>query len=149
MNSMKQISKEIKKLSKQKITLESEIDELLDMRLSKEITPERFKQKSAVKEVELLEVKNHLYALEERLKNSVTAESVETYLRSMLDHAESTDDEILKNLYDNFVDKIVIDNERVDVSLIVRPFGRVAYKQTSGQPHVLLHANYKRTQITE
>lgn len=144
-----EISKEIKKLSKQKITLESEIDELLDMRLSKEITPERFKQKSAVKEVELLEVKNHLYALEERLKNSVTAESVEKYLRSMLDHADSTDDEILKNLYDNFVDKIVIDNERVDVSLIVRPFGRVAYKQTSGQPHVLLNANYKRVEITE
>ena len=67
----------------------------------------------------------------------------------MLQHAESTDDEILKNLYDNFVEKIVIDNERVDVALIVRPFGRVAYKRTSGQPHVLLHANYKRNEITE
>lgn len=61
----------------------------------------------------------------------------------------ATADEILKNLYDNFVDKIVIDNERVDVSLIVRPFGRIAYKQTSGQPHVMLSANYKRGEITE
>ena len=144
-----EISKEIKSLLKRKKTLENEIDELLDMRLAKEITPERFKQKSAVKEVELLEVKNHLYALEERLKNSVTAESIEKYLRSMLDHAESTDDEILKNLYDNFVDKIVVDNERVDVSLIVRPFGRVAYKKTSGHPQVTLSANYKRNEITE
>ena len=148
-NSPTEISNEIKRLSKRKKTVESDIDELLDMRLAKEITPERFKQKSAVKEVELLEIKNQLYALEERQKNSVTAESVEQYLRSMLDHAESTDDEILKNLYDNFVDKIVIDNERVDVSLIVRPFGRVAYKQSSGQPHVLLHANYKRVEISE
>lgn len=144
-----QITRDIKRLEKRKNTLENDIDELLDMRLSKEITPERYKKKSAIKEVELLEVKNELYALEERRKNSVSAESVENYLRSMLNHAESTDDEILKNLYDNFVDKITIDNERVDVSLIVRPFGRVAYKQSSGQPHVLLHANYKRAEITE
>lgn len=144
-----EISNEIKRLLKLKKTLEKDIDELLDMRLAKEITPERFKQKSAVKEVELLEVKNHLYALEERQKNSITAERVEEYLRSMLQHAESTDDEILKNLFDNFVEKIVIDNERVDVTLIVRPFGRVAYKKTSGHPHVTLSANYKRDEITE
>lgn len=144
-----QIARDIKRLEKRKNTLENDIDELLDMRLAKEITPERYKKKSAIKEVELLEVKNELFALEERRKNSVSAESVEKYLRAMLEHAASTDDEILKNLYDNFVDKIVIDNERVDVSLIVRPFGRVAYKRTSGQPHVLLHAKYKRSEITE
>ena len=144
-----EISNEIKRLSKLKNTLENDIDELLDMRLAKEITPERFKQKTAVKEVELLEVKNELFALEERLKNSITAESVETYLRSMLAHAESTDDEILKHLFDNLVEKIVIDNERVDVALIVRPLGRLAYKKTSGHPHVLLSANYKRAEISE
>lgn len=139
-----EISAEIKRLSKLKNKLEKEIDELLDMRLNKEITPERFKKKSAVKEVELLEVQNELYAAEERKKNSVTPESVEKYLRSMLEHAESSDEYVLKNLFDNFVDKIVIDNERVDISLIVRPFGDIAYKRTSGHPHVTLSQNFKR-----
>ena len=94
--------------------------------------------------VELVEVKNELFALEERRRNSVTAESVESYLRSMLAHADSTDDEVLKNLFDNFVDKIVIDNETVDVTLVVRPSARIAYKKSSGHPHVLLSQNLKR-----
>ena len=143
-NTPDEITAEIKKLTKRKNTLEKEIDELLDMRLAKEITPERFKQKSAVKEVELLEAKNELFALEERRRSSVTAESVEAYLRSMLAHADSTDDEVLKNLFDNFVEKIVIDNENIDVTLVVRPSARIAYKKHLGHPQATIHAKFKR-----
>ena len=140
---------EKKALLKRKNELDDALKTLIEMRINKEMSPEIVKKNSVVYEAELAEVLNHLFSIDERIKNSVTAEGVEKYLRSMLDHAESTDDEILKNLYDNFVDKIVIDNERVDVSIIVRPFGRVAYKRTSGQPHVLLSANFKRAVITE
>lgn len=143
-NSPSELSAEKKNLLKRKKSLETQIDTLLEMRLAGEMSADILKKKSVVLEAELAETINNLFSIDERIKNSVTAESVEKYLRSMLQHAESTDDEILKNLYDNFVEKIVIDNERVDVSLIVRPFGRVAYKQSSGQPHVLLHANCKR-----
>lgn len=148
-NSPTELSNERKTLLKRKLTIEKQLDKLLEMRLAGEMSADILKKKSVGLEAELAEIKNNLFSIDERIKNSVTAESVEKYLRSMLDHAESTDDEILKHLYDNFVDKIVIDNERVDVSLIVRPIGRVAYKRTSGHPHVLLHANYKRAEITE
>lgn len=144
-----ELTKEKKSLLKRQTTLESQIDTLLEMRLAGEMSADILKKKSVVIEAEIAEIKNALFSIDERIKNSVTAESVEKYLRSMLAHAESTDDEILKHLFDNFVDKVVIDNERVDVSLIVRPFGRVAYKKTSGQPHVLLYANYKRVEIKE
>lgn len=143
-SSPSEITAEIKRLTKRKNMIEAAIDELLEMRLNKEITPERYKKKTVGKEVELVEITNQLFALEERRKNSVTAESVEKYLRSMFEHADSTDDEVLKILFDNFVERIVIDNERVDLFLVVRPFGRVAYKTPTGQPQVTLSANMRR-----
>ena len=146
-NSPAELTKEKKTLLKRKTALETQIDKLLEMTLTGVLSVDILKKKSVVLEAELSEIKNTLFSIDERIKNSVTAESVEKYLRSMLDHAESTDDEILKNLYDNFVEKIVIDNERVDVSIIVRPFGRVAYKKTSGHPHVSLHANLTRNEL--
>lgn len=143
-SSPSEITAEIKRLTKRKNLLEAAIDDLLEMRLNKEITPERYKKKTVDKEVELVEITSQLFALEERRKNSVTAESVEKYLRSMFEHAESTDDEVLKVLFDNFVERIVIDNERVDLFLVVRPFGRVAYKKPTGQPQVTLYSNTGR-----
>lgn len=139
-----EISSEIKNLTKRKTTLEKQIDTLIEMRLSGELSADILKKKSVVLEAELAETINQIYTLDERRRNSVTAESVEEYLRSMLSHADSADDEILKNLFDNFVDRIVIDNERVDVSLIVRPFGRSAYKKPSGHPHISIYAKMNR-----
>lgn len=144
-----QISAEVKTLTARKKELEKNIDTLLEMRLAGELSADILKKKSVILEAELVETINKIFSLEERRRNSITAESVEKYLREMLAHAESTDDEILKHLFDNFVDRITIDNERVDVALIVRPFGRVAYKKTSGHPHVMLYANFKRIEIIE
>lgn len=139
-----ELSAEIKRLTKRKKEIEEHIETLLEMRLNKELSAATLKKKSASLEVELAEIDISIFALEERRKNSVTPESVETYLRSMLDHADSTDDEVLKNLFDNFVDRIVIDNETVDVTLIVRPSARIAYSKPSGHPHVTLSQNFKR-----
>lgn len=139
-----QISEEIKSLSKRKKELEGILNTLLEMRLNGEMSADILKKKSVVFEAELAEVINQIFALEERRKNSVTPESVEAYLREMLAHAENADDEVLKTLFDNFVERIVIDNKTVDVTLIVRPSARIAYKQTHGQPQVTLHATQKR-----
>ena len=138
------ITDEIKTLTKRRTTLENQINTLIDMRLAGELSADILKKKSVVLEAELAEVLNQLISLDERKRNSITAESVEEYLRSMFDHADSTDDQLLKNLFDNFVDKIIINNERVDVFLIVHPLGRFAYKKTSGHPHVTLSQNFKR-----
>lgn len=139
-----EITAEIKSLSKRKKTVEEQINTLLEMRLNGEMSADILKKKSVVLEAELAEIINEIFSLEQRRKNSVTAESIENYLRSMLAHADSTDEEILKNLFDNFVESIVIDNNTVDVTLIVRPSARVAYNKPSGHPHVTLRQNQKR-----
>lgn len=143
-SSPSELSAEIKTLSKRKNELEKGIDLLLEMRLAGEMSADILKKKSVVLEAELAETINQIFTLEERRKNSVTPESVERYLRSMLAHADSTDDEVLKNLFDNFVDKIVIDNDTVDVTLVVRPSARPAYKKPSGHPQATLSAIFKR-----
>lgn len=139
-----EITAEIKSLSKRKKEIEENLDVLIEMRLSGEMSASILKKKSVILEAELAETVNKIFALEERHKNSITSASVEKYLRSMLAHADSTDEQVLKNLFDNFVDKIVINNERVEVSLIVHPLGRFAYKKPSGHPHVSLSQNFKR-----
>lgn len=143
-SSPSEITAEIKSLSKRKKEVEKQIDTLLEMRLNGEMSAAILKKKSVVLEAELAEIDVNIFALEERRKNSVTPESVEKYLRSMLSHADSTDDDVLKNLFDNFVERIVIDNETVDVTLVVRPSARISYKKPSGHPHVTQSAIFKR-----
>lgn len=143
-SSPSEITAEIKSLSKRKKEVEKQIETLLEMRLNGEMSAAILKKKSVGLEAELAEIDINIFSLEERLKNSVTPESVERYLRSMLSHADSTDDDVLKNLFDNFVERIVIDNETVDVTLVVRPSARSAYKKPSGHPHVALYQNFKR-----
>lgn len=143
-SSPSELTAEIKSLSKRKKEVEAQMNTLLEMRLNGEMSADILRKKNAVLEAELAELEINIFALEEHRKNSVTPESVEKYLRSMLDHADSTDDDVLKNLFDNFVEKIVIDNETVDVTLVVRPSARVAYKRPSGHPQVTLRQNFKR-----
>ena len=143
-NSPTEISRELKKLYKRKSELENNIDTLLEMRLAGELSADILKKKSVVLEAELAEVLNKIFAFEEQKKHSITAETVEEYLHKMLEQAESTDEYILKNIFDNFVERIDIDNERVDVTLIVRPFGRIEHKKTSGHPHITLSSNFER-----
>ena len=143
-NSPSEIDAKIKDLTKRKSSLEKQIDTLIEMRLAGEMSADILKKKSVVLEADLAETINEIFALNERRKNSVTTESIVAFLNSMLAHADSTDDHVLKNLFDNFVDKIVIDNNTVDVTLVVRPSARIAYKRASGHPHVLLSQNFKR-----
>lgn len=138
------VSAKLKRLKKRKIEIENGLDELLDMKMRKVINEKTLIRKNAVLETELQDVEKQIYMYQEQERNSITFEGVTEYLNKMLANSETTDENILKNLYDNFVDKIVVSNERVDVYLYVRPLGVSAYKRHSGQPQVSLYYNFKR-----
>lgn len=138
------LSKEIKRLNKRKNEIEKNIDTLLEMRLAGEMSADILKRKSVVLEAEQTEILNKLFALNEQQRTAITVESVVDYLNSMLEKVDTADEDILKNIFDNFVEKIVITNERVDVSLIVRPFGRLEYKKPKGHPYIMLSQNFNR-----
>ena len=53
-------------------------------------------------------------------------------------------DKALQNLFNIFVNRIDIDNEKVALTLRVSPFAPFVDKPASGQPHVILSTNYLR-----
>lgn len=138
------VTKKLKRLKKRQREIESGLDELLDMKMRKLINEKTLIRKNAVLETELQDVEKQIYMYQEQERNSITFEGVTEYLNKMLANSESTDENVLKNLFDNFVEKIIVSNERVDVYLYVRPLGVSAYKRAHGQPQVTLYANFKR-----
>lgn len=138
------LSTELKELKKRRKELDEQLDELLDLKLKKKISADRLHKKSIVLEAELAEVENNIFSVEAQQKNAITSESVKAYLYSMLENVDTADEDILKNLFDHFVEKIIITDETADIYLIVRPLGQVAYKKTSGHPSVTLYSKHKR-----
>lgn len=143
-NSPDDISTKLKRLKKRKSEIENGLDELLDMKMRKLINERTLIRKSAVLETELQDVESQIYMYQEQERNSITFEGVTEYLNKMLANSETTDENVLKNLFDNFVEKIVVSNERVDVYLYVRPLGVLEFKRHSGHPQVNLYAKFKR-----
>lgn len=101
--------------------LNNEIDLLIDMRRNKELSPERSAKRIAPLETELIEVENAINNLVVQSKSAITPESIKSYLTDMLTRSENCNDEILKTIFDSFVEKIVINHDTVAVSLKVCP----------------------------
>ena len=135
------IANEIKKLEKEKKKLENNIDVLLEMRMNGEMSAAVLTKKSAEVETELAEVKARLFTLTEQQRHATTFESIMEHLRQLLAYANDKNEDILKLLFDNLVEKVVISEDSVDIYLRVYARPNIAYKQTYGQPHVALYSN--------
>lgn len=62
----------------------------------------------------------------------------------MFDGLQEMNDKALQNLFNNFVNRIDIDNKKVVLTLRVSPFAPFVDKPAIGQPHVILSTNYLR-----
>ena len=140
-DSPESIKKEINKWEAQKKKLNMQLDKLLDLRLSNVLDDDILKRKGAEIDRELKEVAGRLMGLYDKQEKTVTVESVEAYLRGMLSKVDTENEEMLKVIFDNFVEDVVITNENVDIYLIVRPYGALEYKETLGHPDVRLYSN--------
>ena len=135
------VADEIKRLVRKKKELEENLDELIVMRMNKEISPAAMARKSAEIEPEVEMLTKRIFAMTEQQRNAVTFESVRAYLDELLEYSSSDNEEVLKLLFDNLVERIIISNDSVDIYLNVHPRADFAYKKTSGHPRVQLYAN--------
>lgn len=138
------IDKELKAARKEKEKIEKGIEKLLDLMLDGTITKELLARKTVLLEKDLSTVLLKIHSLEVQKKTAITPEKVAQYLNSMFDGLQDMSDKALKNLFDNFVYKIEIDNEKVSLTLRVSPFAPFVDNLPSGQPHVTLSTNYLR-----
>ena len=135
------IAKSIKSLEKTKAKLEKKTDVLLEMRLNGEMSAAVLTKKSAEVEAELAEVKSRLFTLTEQQRHAVTFESIMEYLQQLLAYSNENNEEVLKLLFDNLVEKVIISEDSVDIFLRVYARPSIAYKQSYGQPSVALYSN--------
>lgn len=143
-DSPKMIANEIKKLERKKTQLEGQIDVLLEMRLNKELTPAVLAKKGAEVEGELADVKARLFTLTEQQRHAVTYDSIIEYLQQLLEYANNDNADFIKLLFDNVVEKVIVNEDGVDVFLRVHARPALAYKPTFGQPHVALYSSKKQ-----
>ena len=58
---------------------------------------------------------------------------------------DTADDEVLQTIFNNFVDKIIVDDETIEIHLFVSPSPRnLEFKKNFGHPHVTLCTEIRR-----
>lgn len=134
----------LKSLKSQQSELRSEMKELIDLRVKKIISDSYLSEHINEKEIQLKEVEQQIYSIERQTKNAITHAMIVDYLNKMLSIADNADDEILKTIFDSFVDSIVVGDDSIDITLIVSPHGVLEFNESWGQPKFTLYSNVKR-----
>lgn len=134
----------LKKLKAKQKELKSEIKELTRSRAKKLISDVYLAESIAEIEEELKPIEIEIFAIEQQTKEVISHSVIVDYLNKMLSISDTTDDETLKIIFDNFVDKIIVGDEEINIFLIAHPSGAFEYKQSQGQPKWSLNSKIKR-----
>lgn len=97
---------------------------------------------------ELNELELQIQQMQNVVNCSITADSIKNYLNELLKMTNSNNDEIIKNLFDKLVDRIVIYNDRVELFLFVSPYNDSLLNESHGQPQKELRLNINRDKIS-
>ena len=135
----------LKEFKKELTTVKSQISELLDLKSLKLVDNVYLVEHMKPLQERAKELEVQIYAIEQQTKMTITHAMIVDYLHKMMDISDTTDDEVLQTIFNNFVEKIVIDNEEIKIHLFVSPFvDQFVYKSSCGQPSVNLYKNIKR-----
>lgn len=106
-------------LVKRKNVLVREIAELTQMKLNKEINHEVFIMMKKPKDDELAEIEIDIMAAEYAQKTVIDENYIRAYLSDLFEKAESGNEELLKYLIDNTVEKVIVGDGKVVIYLAV------------------------------
>lgn len=135
----------LKQLKKERATVKSQVSELLELRSLKLVNNAYVAEHMKPLENRLNEIDIQIHAIDQQAKMTVSHAMIVDYLNKMLSISDTTDDEILQTIFNNFVDKIVIDNETIGVFLFVSPSdAQIGHKRPSGHPEWSLLTEIKR-----
>ena len=134
----------IKQMKARAEEVNKRIDLLIEMRLNGELSGDIITQRSSPLETELKQLEKNIFLLQEQTKNAITVDSIKTYLNFMLQRSQKADTETLKVLFDNFVEKIIISNDLVELHFRVLPNQTFLHKGKSGVPAFTLCKKVER-----
>lgn len=136
----------LKEFRKELVTVKSQISELLDLKSLKLVDNVYLVEHMKPLQERAKELEMQIYAIEQQTKMVISHSMIVDYLNKMMDISDTTDDEVLQTIFDNFVEKIVIDNEEIKIFLFVSPpsVDKFYYKGSHGQPSVTICSKIKR-----
>ena len=137
----------LKELKKELATVKSQISELLRLKSLKLVSDSYLVEEMRPLTERDKELEMQIYAIEQQTKMVVSHAMIVDYLNKMLAISDTTDDEVLQTIFDNFVEKIIIDNEEIKIHLFVSPpfsGDQFYYKTLHGQPKFTVGTKIKR-----
>lgn len=146
-NSAEDMQAEREKLSKRKEKIEGILQKIRRDVYEEKITEAQGDADSGYYKQELLEVENALISLQTALQGAISPEAVYLYLSELLTLHGSNNDELIKNLFDKLIEKIVVHDDRIELHLLVFPFARSGDSIPSGQPYVSFSLNTTRQDL--
>lgn len=115
------IEADIKALKKEKVDIERKLDSLLDLMLDGAISKDILNKKSAALQDELKAVKSALKSKEFSAASAVTFEGIKGFLLDMIKQLENADETVKKAVASQFIDRIIVDKDDINVRLTVSP----------------------------
>lgn len=135
----------LKNLKKERTSIKSQVSELLELRSLKLVNNAYVAEHIKPLEEKLKELDTQILAIEQQSKMVISHAMIVDYLNKMLSISDSTDDEVLQTIFNNFVDKIVIDNKEIKISLFVSPTSpQIGLNEPCGQPQYTILTELKR-----
>ena len=135
----------LKEFKKELTTVKSQISELLRLKSLKLVTDAYLVEEMKPLEARAKELEIQIYAIEQQTKMVISHAMIVDYLNKMMDISDTTDDEILQTIFNNFVEQIVIDNEEIKIHLFVSPpTAHIGHKVNFGQPKFTVGTIIKR-----
>jgi site-specific DNA recombinase len=135
----------LKELKKERATVKSQITELIELRSLRLVNNAYVAENMSKYEERVKELDVQIFAIEEQAKTALSHAMIVDYLNKMLSISDTTDDEVLQTIFNNFVEKIVIDNEAIEVFLFVSPsLDKFEYKLSHGHPKYNVYQKIQR-----
>ena len=116
------INAEISALKKEKADIERKLENLLDLMLDGTISKDILQKKSAAVQDDLKSVEKALKAKEYTAASTVTYDGIRGFLLDIIKQLENADDHVKKAIAAQFVEKITVNKDSVNVRLTVSPF---------------------------
>ena len=137
-----------KELTAQKTKLLTEVANLTQMRLDGEISKEVFAIMKKPKDDEIAEIEMRLHMMEQQQNAAIDKEFIVDYIGKMISHIESGDPELIKYVFKNTVEKIIISDSKVEIYLAIY-FNRKLHNKSLALPNYTLCKKTNRKNITK
>ena len=135
-----------KELTAQKTKLLTEIANLTQMRLDGEISKDVFAIMKKPKDDEIAEIEMRLHMMEQQQNAAIDKEFIVDYIGKMISHIESGDPELIKYVFENTVEKIIISDSKVEIHLAIY-FNKKLHNKTLALPNYTLCKKIDRKKI--